>query len=350
MLPLFCLLVVVPTPAGDIVNAAGESCYRSRTWSRWGAVLAEGGARTDSRTSGPCRCERPSTRQTRDRSETGRPVTGQRPVPHSAGSPVPKGVAWASASLPVQDSTGQRPVHQEQEGGGEEYSLDDWRQVLREAIELVDDGDSQAALLALQRLISKAGEDALRAVDQDCRRLRGMPLDEFTVRIRLQVARRADRAGVLEVRFVSPYEADAFGRIAEEMERELLDRQYAGRRLADWPAGREQYTELRPDARAMVDDLRLAAALISARLRFDPRMRAASPARRELMAQRAELMRFAAQVAAIPGFTSLDQESDADDPTLRAAARLAAEQAAASRPASSQPADQPEAERQERRP
>ncbi|MBU0618284.1 MAG: hypothetical protein KKI02_11240 [Planctomycetes bacterium] len=217
----------------------------------------------------------------------------------------------------------------------------DFEQMLREAYELVDDGDLPAALRALQRVVTRAPPEVLRALDGRVRAARGTALDDFVAGLRIRAALDPPRGQLFELKFATRYEAGALGRQLEPLYRHLLDARYDGRTIEAWAGKRDEYTELRPDARRMVSDARLAAAMIGARVRFDPKLKIDVAERRRLVALRADLARFIAKVSALPGFTSLDSGADdEDDPTLAEARRLAAEQAAEQQSATSQPADE----------
>jgi hypothetical protein len=223
----------------------------------------------------------------------------------------------------------------------EQSSTPDFEQMLREAYELADDGDVPAALRALRRIVTRAPDNVLDQLDSDVRAARGYRLDELMAGLRIRAALDPPRGQLFELKFATRYEAGALGRQLEPLYRHLLDKVYLGRTLEVWVAHRDEYSELQPDARRMVTDARLAAAMIGARVRFDPRLKIDIAERRRLVALRADLARLVAKVSALPGFTSLDRDADErDDPTLVEARRLAAEQAAARQAATSRPADE----------
>ena len=216
----------------------------------------------------------------------------------------------------------------------------DFEQMLREACELVDDGDLPAALRALQRVVTRAPPEVLQDLDGHVRAARGSALDDLIAGIRIRAALDPPRGQLFELKFATRYEAGALGRQLEPLYRRLLDTTYHGRTIEVWAGKRDEYAELQPDARRMVSDARLAAAMIGARVRFDPKLKIDVAERRRLVALRADLARFIAKVSALPGFTSLDSGTgDQDDPTLAEARRLAAEQAAAEQAAASRPAN-----------
>jgi hypothetical protein len=210
----------------------------------------------------------------------------------------------------------------------------DFEQMLREAYELVEDDDRPAALRALGRIVTHAPDDVLEQLDRQVRAAHGQPLDEFLADTRIRVALEGRHGRLFDLNYATPFEADALGKRLEQLHARLLGTAYHGRTIKAWAGQRDEYAELQPDARHMITDARRAAAVLGARLRFDPRLKKDRAERRRLLALRADLARFTAKVSAMPGFTSLGvNENDADDPTLREARRLAAEQAAASQPA-----------------
>jgi hypothetical protein len=206
----------------------------------------------------------------------------------------------------------------------------DFEQMLREARELVDDGDLPAALRALQRLVTHAPPDVLDALNRQMQIAHGSGLADFIAGLRIRAALDPPRGQLFELKVPTRYEAAALGRQLEPLYRTLLNRSYHGRTIEAWTRQPDDYGELRPDARRMVSDARLAAAMIGARVRFDPQLKTDIAERRQLAAVRGDLARFIAKVSRLPGFTSLDIDAgDQDDPTLIEARRLAAEQAAA---------------------
>jgi len=216
----------------------------------------------------------------------------------------------------------------------DQTSSEDFEQMLREAFELVDDGDLPAALRALRRIVERAPSELLERLNEQTKAARRLALDDFLAATRMRAA-LAGRAGrPFHLKFVTRFESEALGKRLETLQHRLLKTSYHDRTIESWAANRGDYGHLQPDARCMVHDARLAAAVINARLRFDPRLKQDRPEHRRLNALRDDLVRLTARVSALPGFTSLgDRISDADDPTLEAARRLAAEQAAASQPA-----------------
>jgi len=214
------------------------------------------------------------------------------------------------------------------------HSLRDCDQMLREAFELLDEQDYDAALRALQRLVREAPEDLLPELERRARAARGAALDALLARTRLYLALNPGSGAAFSLGAVTRYETEA---LAVDLEREQevrLGRVYQGRTIADWAAQRDEYTTLQPDARELVRDARLSAALIAARLKYDERLAEDRTAALRLSRLRTELMRLAAQVAELPGFTSLTARDDPSDPAWQEARRLEAEGRAATQPTS----------------
>lgn len=219
----------------------------------------------------------------------------------------------------------------------------DFEQMLREAYELIDDEDLHAALRALRRVVTRAPDDVLEDLERHVRAERGSALDEFMATIRLRAALGAP-SGRFDLKFATRYEAAALGRQLEPLQQRLLSTTYHGKTIAHWAGLRDEYTELQPDAPRMVGDARLAAAVIGARVRFDPRLKSDIAERRRLAVLRADLARLVAKISALPGYTSLGSDgTDRDDPTLVEARRLVAEQAAAQKAAAKQATGKQEA-------
>lgn len=192
----------------------------------------------------------------------------------------------------------------------------DFDQVLREAYELIDDEDLGAAVRALQFLVKRAPQITLAELNARVHTDRGVTLAELLAETRLRRAFATGPRGTLHLRVVTRYEAEAMGRAAERRLENLGSRRYHGRTVFEWADDRAAYTTLQPDARSMVDDARLAAALTGLRLKHDPRLKKTRKERLRLVRQRADLARFAAHVAAMRGFTAplLDAEDDPSDP------------------------------------
>jgi phage gp36-like protein len=201
--------------------------------------------------------------------------------------------------------------------------------MLREAFELIDDGEPAAAVRALQRIVNRASPARLEQLSAQSLAAREQPLDELIARTRLKEALHGRHGRLFQMKVVTRYESAALGRLLERRQKELLEKRYAGRTIAQWAADRDAYERLRPDAPRMTNDARLAAAVIGARLRWEPRLTKDRAARRDLAVFRVELTRFIAHVINIPGYTSLGVVDDPNDPAAREARRLAT-----SRPAS----------------
>ena len=233
---------------------------------------------------------------------------------------------------------------------------EDFEQMLREAFELLEDDDLPAALRAMQRIVTRAPEELLSDLDQRVRSARGLPLARLMAETRLRVALARGRGGAFRLKFVTRYEAPVMGRLLEQLQGELLQKRHEDHTVAEWAAERDAYTELHAEAREMVADARLAAAMLSARLKFDPRLRKSGEHRRQLAALRDDLARFVAQVISMRGYTALGIDEDyLPEPVAREVARLMALQEVASRPASQpshnpQPAGDTKSNKEEERP
>jgi len=233
---------------------------------------------------------------------------------------------------------------------------EDFEQMLREAFELLEDEDLPAAVRAMQRIVTRAPEELLSDLDQRVRSARGLPLARLMAETRLRVALARGRGGAFRLKFVTRYEAPVMGRLLEQLQRELLQKRHEDHTVAEWATERDAYTELHAGAREMVAHARLATAMISARLRFDPRLRKSGEHRRQLAALRDDLARFVAHVISMRGYTALGvDEDDLPEPVAREVARLVALQKAASRPASQpshnpQPAGDTNSNKEEERP
>lgn len=216
----------------------------------------------------------------------------------------------------------------------------DFDQMLREAYELIDDEDPGAAVRALQYLVKRAPPRTLAELSARVHTDRGVSLAELLADTRLRHAISTGERGRLHLRVVTRYEAEAMGRAAERRLENLSRRRYHGRTVFEWADEREAYTTLQPDARRMVADARLAAALSGARLKHDPRLKKARKERLRLIRQKADLARFAARVAAMRGFTAplLNAEDDPSDP---AAAEVRRRRELRKRPPSAGPTTRP---------
>ena len=210
---------------------------------------------------------------------------------------------------------------------------EDYEQMLREGFELVDDGQPLAALRALQYAVSRAPPAMLEQLTEQCRTARGVPLDELLARTRLEVADSGRAGQAFRLQYVTPFESAALGRLLQQMQVERLARRHDDRTIAEWAAAPADYTAVRPDSRALVADASRVAAVISARLRFDPSLRGQREERARLVELRANVSRLAAHILALPGYTAPTEDDGATDPAELEAARLAAASAPTSQPA-----------------
>lgn len=183
--------------------------------------------------------------------------------------------------------------------------------LLREAFQKIDGGDLAAAVRLLQQTVNRAKVAELLRLDQKTQEARGLGLAELLADTRLRHA-LARGKGKFKLSVVTPFEAAAMSRLLVERHKILADKRYGERTLTEWATERAAYETLRPDARLMVADTRLAAALLNARLRFDPQLKNNREERQRLTRFYDDLVRFAAQVAAMPGFTDLSDIPDDD--------------------------------------
>lgn len=206
-------------------------------------------------------------------------------------------------------------------------------QVLREAFELLDDRDDDAAVRVMQKLVLDAGAERLKALDELCRATRGAALDELLASTRLRGAMNGREGKLFDLRYVTPFESAAMGALLEKLLNDNAAATFHGRSVESWAADPAAYDTLQPDAPAMVRAARLATAAASARLRFDARLKKDSAERARLIVLRDELTRLSAHVRGMVGFTQLGVRDDESDPTLQETRRIAASQPA-SAPAS----------------
>lgn len=209
-------------------------------------------------------------------------------------------------------------VRAERRRGAPEAALD-FEQVLREAYELIDDSDDEAALRALQFLVQHASVDVLAELSVACRAARGVSLPRLLASQRLRVALSAE-SRVFRLRFVTRYEARELGMLLSDLQQRLLQKSHDGKRVSAWAADAD-YHELGDDAHQLVADAQLAAAVLEMRLRHDPALTERAT-RRAVELQRQDLGRLAAHVAGMSGYTDLGAKFAADDPTLDALRRL----------------------------
>ena len=233
---------------------------------------------------------------------------------------VERGGPMPAPAPTVKSSSGARPS-------------EDFEQMLREAFELLDDGDLAAALRALQRTVVRSPKDRRPQLDKQCRAARGVPLADLLADVRIRDA--LDRNG-FRVKFATPYERPALGRLLEARVDRLLAKEYHGRSIADWSGQPDAYKTLRADARQMVSDARHAAGMLGVRVRFDPRLEQDWDERQRLIRLRSALARFVAHVTALPGYTDPPEGDDVNNPAAAVARRLARGQQPATQPAESE--------------
>lgn len=188
----------------------------------------------------------------------------------------------------------------------------DCEQILREAYELLDDGDRSAGQRALQRLVQVAPDEILTQLDAQCARERDRSIGELLAATRLDAALESVAAGEpFRLRGVTRMESAALGVLLERRTESLLDEVYSARSIREWATGSARYDVLKPESRKLVSAARLAAAMLAARVRHDPRLAGAADERKRLTALRAALTRFAAGVMSLPGYTAAPM-SDAE--------------------------------------
>ncbi len=225
----------------------------------------------------------------------------------------------------------------------------DYEQMYREACELLADGDTAGARRALQRLVGDAPRDVLALVDRRAHLDHQRPLAHMLAELRLREAlAEARRRGSFRLRGVTRYEGAALGELLESEIEQILKREYESRSIASWVEGEPRYATVTSETHKMVADVRLATAMIAARLRHDPRLRGSRDQAARLVTLRTALARFAAGVIALKGYTAGEpQNQDFLDILRRSGAggTLLRRLTASSQPAASQPEDSAEPDR-----
>jgi hypothetical protein len=220
----------------------------------------------------------------------------------------------------VERTAEKAPPENKAEGGSPAGGLAerDFEQILREAYELLDDGDQQAAQRALQRLVQLAPHDTLAELDAQCKQQRGRSIGELLAAARLEAALKETGTGhPFRLRGVTRIEGEALGMLLEQHENALLDKLYDARSIREWAMGVAPYDRLRADSRRLVFDARLAASILAARLRYDTRLAGATDDRKRLADLRAAVTRFAAGVMALPGYTAAPVDDEETREWLR---------------------------------
>lgn len=179
----------------------------------------------------------------------------------------------------------------------------DYDQWLREAFELFDRGDPRAGLRVLSRLARVKDGETLKRLDAACRAAQKKPLDEFLALRRIELA-TSNPGAAIKFAGVTEYESAALGRLLESRIDELLAHTFEGRALRQWTIKQGEITRATTESPALVRDARLAAGLLAARIKHDPRLRDDRETRASLNLLRDELARLAARVAALPGFNT----------------------------------------------
>ncbi len=190
-------------------------------------------------------------------------------------------------------------------------------QIVREGLELLDDDKPLAALRALQRAAHRAEPDILPRLDRVCRAARGVDLAELLARTRVCAAAEARDGRAFRIRYATTLERPALQRMLGAYQRALLRQSFGGRTLESWLAAPDEYTRLQNDAQSMVANASRAAAVVRARLQFDPALDDDRTERRALIALRQDLVRFGGRVRALTGFTSAGRSGAADPDSAR---------------------------------
>lgn len=185
-------------------------------------------------------------------------------------------------------------------------------QMLREAFELLADEDYAAALRALHQAVQGASAVQAAALEKLCEGRYHRPLLTILATVRVYVATRVDRGRGFRLQQVTPQERPALSDVLVQQTADLLARERGGRTLGAWAQDPNAYTELSPDARALVSDAARAAALVTARLEYDARLERSDKI--DLLQQRDNLARLADRVYQMEGFTSLPPDLTWVDP------------------------------------
>lgn len=185
---------------------------------------------------------------------------------------------------------------------------------LRAGFAYLDAGKKVKALVEIQLVVNRAKPAELEELDRWTRDVRGVPLAEVLAAVRFDVAVAGYPRRPFTLRVPTRFERVALGKLLERKTTELLEKTYSARTLAAWPANEEEYAEVQADSRAIVADASLAAAMTSARIKFDPRIEKDHPQRKKLIEQRDSLVRFAARVLALKGYTDLPEEQPTSQP------------------------------------
>lgn len=187
-------------------------------------------------------------------------------------------------------------------------------QMLREGFELLSDGNLPAAVRAMQKAVQAASPAVLAELEALTSAAHDVPLADLLAHTRIRVAAQAAFGRGFRLRSATDYERPALGRLLRLQSEILLARQYQGRSVAAWAAARAEYTTLQPDARRLVADASRTAALLAARLRYDPALAADRSERARLTQLRRDLMQLAARILALPGILDLSPEDGWEDP------------------------------------
>lgn len=191
---------------------------------------------------------------------------------------------------------------------------EDFEQMLREAFELIDDQDFAAARRALQRAVVRAPKQVLPALDLQTQATRGVSLPALLAYTRIRAALVEGEGRSLRFRYATPYERQELSNIADQLANRLLDHPFDGRPLRAWLQSEDNYDQLRPHTRHMVAAGRVAAGLLSIRLKYDEQLREVPTQRNALRDLRTKLSGFLVRVSDVPGFTPVPLDGTEFDP------------------------------------
>lgn len=179
-------------------------------------------------------------------------------------------------------------------------------QMVWEALLLLEMDDRDAALRALQQAALKSTPADRPKLDRICQQRRERTLATLLAELRL---RDADAAKGFTIRFVTPVERVELARLLRAYQQRLLAVKHGEYTLGQWVERRSSYDELRPDAPVLMESAARAAAVIEARLRWDPDVVERNVKRRDLARLRRDLVRLAGHVLRMPGYTTLDSRN-----------------------------------------
>lgn len=233
--------------------------------------------------------------------------------PRAAGEPPPPDDVEARAHDRIPEGVS------EPDGSGAPRASDAWNSVATAAFEALRRDDVARALRDFQRIALRGPREARALVEDRLKLERDADLAGTLAELRVRAALVHGRGRSLRIDFATELEKPALARLLEHRADELLNQRFGGHALRDWAHDPGAYERLTPDAQAMVAAARVAGGLLHARLRFDPRFRDDRAERLRLRRLADALARFAATVARMTGFTSLQEPPEL--PPTSAAAR-----------------------------